>query len=82
MQIQPDDLMTRARNGQAEALGELCDHYRNYLRVVVRSELKSRLRERVELSDVIQEVMVEIVRQFPSFTGENEAPCAAGCDGW
>jgi len=72
MQIQPDELMTRARNGEAEALGELCDHYRNYLRVVVRSELKSRLRERVELSDVIQEVMVEIVRQFPNFTGENE----------
>ena len=35
-------------------------------------ELRSRLRERVELSDVVQEVLVEIVRQFPSFTGENE----------
>jgi RNA polymerase sigma-70 factor (ECF subfamily) len=72
MQKQPDDLMTRARNGQAEALGELCDHYRNYLRVVVQGELRSKLRERVELSDVIQEVLVEIVRQFPNFTGESE----------
>jgi RNA polymerase sigma-70 factor, ECF subfamily len=68
-----DDLMARARDGQADALAEICDHYRNYLRVVVRSELKSRLRERVELSDVIQEVFIEIVRQFPNFTGENEA---------
>jgi RNA polymerase sigma-70 factor, ECF subfamily len=68
----PDELMTRARNAQAEALGEICDHYRNYLRVVVRSELRSKLRERVELSDVVQEVLVEIVRQFPDFTGENE----------
>ena len=41
MKKQPDELMTRAREGQAEALGEICDHYRNYLRVVVRSELKS-----------------------------------------
>jgi RNA polymerase sigma-70 factor (ECF subfamily) len=73
MTNQPDELMTRAREGQADALAEICDHYRNYLRVVVRSELKSRLRERVELSDVIQEVLVEIVRQFPNFTGENEA---------
>ena len=73
MKKQPDELMTRARAGQADALAEICDHYRNYLRVVVRSELKSRLRERVELSDVVQEVLVEIVRQFPSFTGESEA---------
>ena len=73
MNNKADDLMSRARKGQAEALGELCDHYRNYLRVVVRSELKSRLRERVESSDVVQEVLVEIVRQFPSFTGQNEA---------
>ncbi len=73
MNNNPKDLMTRARNGQAEALGEICDHYRNYLRVVVRSELKSRLRERVESSDVVQEVLVEIVRQFPSFTGQSEA---------
>ena len=62
MNNKPEDLMSRARNGQAEALGEICDHYRNYLRVVVRSELKSRLRERVESSDVVQEVLVEIGR--------------------
>jgi RNA polymerase sigma-70 factor, ECF subfamily len=72
MKKQPDELMTRARAGQVEALGEICDQYRNYLRVVVRAELKSRLRERVELSDVVQEVLVEIVQQFPRFTGENE----------
>ena len=72
MKKQADDLMSRARTGQADAMGELCDHYRNYLRVVVRSELKSRLSKRVELSDVVQEVLVEIVRQFPSFTGDNE----------
>ena len=40
---------------------------------MVRSRLKSRLRNRVEVSDVIQEVLIEIVRQFPSFTGDNEA---------
>jgi RNA polymerase sigma-70 factor (ECF subfamily) len=73
MKKQPDELMARAREGHADALAEICEHYRNYLRVVVRSELKSRLRERVEFSDVVQEVLVEVVRQFPSFSGENEA---------
>ena len=47
--------------------------YRNYLRMVVRTGLGPRLRERVEMSDVVQEVLVEVVRQFPQFTGQNEA---------
>ena len=69
----PTELMAQARAGQAEALGELCDLYRNYLRMVVRSGMGPRLRERVELSDVVQEALVEVIRQFPAFTGQNEA---------
>ena len=69
----PTELMAQARAGRTEALGELCDLYRNYLRMVVRSGLGPRLRERVELSDVVQEALVEVIRQFPSFTGQNEA---------
>lgn len=69
----PVDLMAEARAGRSEALGELCSLYRNYLRMVVRTGLGPRLRERVELSDVVQEALVEVVRQFPQFTGQNEA---------
>ena len=69
----PIELMARARSGQDEALGELCHLYRNYLRMVVRTGLGPRLRQRVELSDVVQEALVEVVRQFPQFTGESEA---------
>ncbi|MEO6808003.1 MAG: sigma-70 family RNA polymerase sigma factor [Isosphaeraceae bacterium] len=69
----PLELMAQARAGQTDALGELCDLYRNYLRMVVRTGLGPRLRERVELSDVVQEALVEVVKQFPQFTGQNEA---------
>ena len=69
----PMDLIARARAGEAEALGELCALYRNYMRMVVRTGLGPRLRERVELSDVVQDALVEVVRQFPQFTGQNEA---------
>jgi RNA polymerase sigma-70 factor (ECF subfamily) len=69
----PTELMAKARAGQAEALGELCALYRNYMRMVVRTGLGPKLRERVELSDVVQETLVEVVRQFPQFTGQNEA---------
>jgi RNA polymerase sigma-70 factor (ECF subfamily) len=67
------ELIAQARAGEAEALGELCNLYRNYMRMVVRTGLGPRLRERVELSDVVQEALVEVVRQFPQFTGQNEA---------
>ena len=69
----PLDLIAEARAGRAEALGELCSLYRNYMRMVVRTGLGPKLRERVELSDVVQEALVEVVRQFPQFTGQNEA---------
>ena len=69
----PIELLSRARAGETEALGELCALYRNYLRMVVRTGPGPRLRERVELSDVVQEALVEVVRQFPQFTGQNEA---------
>jgi RNA polymerase sigma-70 factor, ECF subfamily len=73
MSAGPLDLMAQARAGQPDALGELCDLYRNYLRMVVRTGLGPRLRQRVELSDVVQEALVEVVRQFPQFTGQSEA---------
>jgi RNA polymerase sigma-70 factor (subfamily 1) len=69
----PIELLSKARAGEADALGELCALYRNYLRMVVRTGMGPKLRERVEMSDVVQEVLVEVVRQFPQFTGQNEA---------
>ena len=69
----PIELMAKARAGERDALGELCALYRNYLRMIVRTGLGPKLRERVELSDVVQEALVEVVRQFPQFTGQNEA---------
>src|SRR3954463_10147295 len=69
----PIELMAKARAGETDALGELCALYRNYLRMIVRTGLGPKLRERVELSDVVQEALVEVVRQVPQFTGQNEA---------
>jgi RNA polymerase sigma-70 factor (ECF subfamily) len=67
------ELIARARAGEVEALGELCNLYRTYMRMVVRTGLGPKLRERVELSDVVQDALVEVVKQFPQFTGQNEA---------
>ena len=71
------DLLSRARAGETQALGELCALYRNYLRMVVRARLGPRLRAHVELSDVVQDALVEVVRQFPRFAGQTEVALAA-----
>lgn len=65
-------LVARARSGESDALGELSELYRNYLRMLARTGLGPRLRERVELSDVVQETLIEVIRQFPAFTGQDE----------
>jgi RNA polymerase sigma-70 factor (ECF subfamily) len=74
----PIELMERARDGQGEALGELCSLYRNYLHSVARSGMGPRLRGKVCVSDVVQDALVDVVRHFHSFTGEDEAALA----GW
>src|ERR1700709_1259797 len=74
----PIELMAKARAGETDALGELCALYRNYMRMVVRTGLGPKLRERVELSDVVQDALVEVIKQFPQFTGQTQpAPHAA-----
>lgn len=72
MLVEPIELIAKARAGQADALGELCTLYRNYLRRVVRSGMGARLKEKIELSDVVQETLVEVIKQFPQFNGETE----------
>src|SRR5882762_6292868 len=78
----PMELIAKARAGEVEALGELCNLYRNYMRMVVRTGLGPKLRERVELSDVVQEALVEVVRQFPQFTVRTRRRWWAGSAVW
>jgi RNA polymerase sigma-70 factor (subfamily 1) len=67
------DLLSRARAGDSEALGELCASYQNYMGMLIRTGLGARLRAHVEVSDVIQETLVEVIRQFHQFNGQTEA---------
>ena len=41
--------------------------------MVARAALGPQLRRRIELSDVVQETFVEVVRRFPQFAGQSEA---------
>lgn len=65
-----DLLFEGARAGSPEALGELLESYRNYLRLLAASQLRGRLSRRVSPSDVVQETMLAAHRDFEAFRGE------------
>jgi RNA polymerase sigma-70 factor, ECF subfamily len=64
-----DGLLSRAKAGSGESLGQLLQLYANYLKLVVLAQLEQNLRARVSPSDVIQETFFEAHRDFIQFRG-------------
>src|SRR5262245_66146669 len=62
-----DDLLRRAQAGDQAALGALFAHYRDRLRKMVRLRLDRRLHRRLDPSDVLQEVYLDVARRFPEY---------------
>jgi RNA polymerase sigma-70 factor (ECF subfamily) len=68
----PDLLLGQARAGCAEALGRLLELYRNYLRLLARTQIDLALRVRLDPSDLVQETLLEAHRDFAQFAGTTE----------
>jgi RNA polymerase sigma-70 factor (ECF subfamily) len=68
----PHLLLMRARAGDADALGQLLELYRNYLRFVARALIGQALRVRFDASDLIQETFLKAGREFSHFLGSTE----------
>jgi len=67
------ELLSLARKGDGECLGELLSLYRNYLSLLASTQLERRLRPRVSPSDIVQETMLKAYRHFAQFKGRSEA---------
>jgi RNA polymerase sigma-70 factor (ECF subfamily) len=67
------DLLARARGGDGQALDRLFGVCRNYLAIVARSQVESRLRAKVDASDLVQQTLLEAHRDFACFRGATEA---------
>ena len=63
-------------NPDADAAAAL-DRYRNYLLLLARFRLDPRLQAKVAPSDVVQQTMLEAVRDLPAFRGQTEEEQAA-----
>ena len=71
------ELLDRARSGDKSALGRVVERYRDYLSLLVRLRLDSRLRTKVSESDIVQQSLYEAVRDFDTYRGGSEPELAA-----
>ena len=69
-----DDLLRRARAGDAAALGALFAHHRDRLRQLVRLRLDRRVAGRLDPSDVLQEAYLDVARRFPEYAAAAAVP--------
>jgi RNA polymerase sigma-70 factor (ECF subfamily) len=72
--VPPDlsKLLQAARTGDRQALGQLLELYRNYLRLLARLQVGRRLRGKADPSDLVQEAFLAAQRTFPQFRGTTE----------
>lgn len=71
------DLIRRARAGDREALGDLLDAHRDYLRGVAEQLLNPRIAARIDASDVVQQTCLSIHKRIGEFDGEDVAQFVA-----
>jgi RNA polymerase sigma-70 factor (ECF subfamily) len=72
-----DEALHMAQAGQVEAIGELLESYRTYLRMLATTQLRGKIPARVSPSDVVQETMLAAHRAFGDFRGETSAEFSA-----
>jgi RNA polymerase sigma-70 factor (ECF subfamily) len=65
-------LLQSAREGDGAALGQILEHFRNYLTLLARLQVDRRLQSKVDESDLVQGVFLEAHRDFAQFRGTTE----------
>ncbi|MCA9070481.1 MAG: sigma-70 family RNA polymerase sigma factor [Planctomycetaceae bacterium] len=71
---QVNDLIKQVEQGHPHALGELLQRYRGRLLRIVDFRMDSRLRSRLDATDVIQETFIEVTIRFEEYLTQPEMP--------
>lgn len=69
-----EELLAQAKGGDDSAVNQLMDRHRNSLRQLVRMRLDARIQKRVDVSDVVQDVLVEANRRLQTYIGNPIMP--------
>jgi RNA polymerase sigma-70 factor (ECF subfamily) len=70
--LDPEELLIRARAEGGTCLGELLLFYRNYLMLLARTQLHRHLRSKADPSDLVQETFLAAHLDFARFRGTTE----------
>lgn len=70
-------LLSLARAGHLDALGQLLELYRNYLELMARLQISRRLRGKIDAADLVQETFLEAHAGFAQFRGTTEDELAS-----
>jgi RNA polymerase sigma-70 factor (ECF subfamily) len=71
---QTNELLRRARRGDASAVQQLMRSHRDQLRRMVVVHLDRRLAARLDPSDIVQETMAEAARKLPDYLADRPLP--------
>jgi RNA polymerase sigma-70 factor (ECF subfamily) len=66
-----ESLLVQARGGDAEALGELLERHRGFLKVLAQRMLSNRVQARLDASDVVQKTCLSVQQGIGEFRGES-----------
>jgi RNA polymerase sigma-70 factor (ECF subfamily) len=66
-----------ARDGSFAVLGQLLEHYRDYLLRIANNEFPRDMVGKIAPSDLVQETFLQAARDFPGFVGGTEAELRA-----
>src|SRR5947209_3973975 len=77
--VKPDSaatcgLLEQVAQGDRQALGRLLERYRPRLQAFIEARLDLRIRARVDPSDVVQEVQMEVTRRMDDFLRRSPMP--------
>ena len=65
--IKTEQLLAQAKDGDEGAINQLMDRHRNSLRQLVRMRLDQQIQRRVDVSDVVQDVLIEANRRLQRY---------------
>ena len=65
-----EQLLEGVKNGDHDAVNALLDRHRPTLRRLIRMRLDQKIQQRVDVSDIVQDVLVEANRRLPDYLKE------------
>jgi RNA polymerase sigma-70 factor (ECF subfamily) len=68
------DLLAGAKGGDPDAVNRLMERHRDALRRMIQLRLDQRIQRRIDVSDVVQDVLVEANRRLADFLSQNAMP--------